>query len=39
LFLAAESQDLDTDITTEQACRMIMSGGLVERDEVFHQEP
>ena len=38
-FLAAESQVLDTDITTDQACRMIMSGGLVERDEVFHQEP
>jgi len=31
-FMVAPSQVLDTDITTEQACRLIMSGGLVERD-------
>jgi len=31
-FMVNESQVLDTDITTEQAFRLIMSGGLVERD-------
>jgi uncharacterized membrane protein len=35
-FMVEESQVLDTDITTEQACRLIMSGGLVERDEGLH---
>lgn len=37
-FLASESQVHDTDITTEQACRLIMSGGLVERDEAYRHE-
>lgn len=35
-FMVAESQVVDTDITTEEACRMIMSGGLVGREEEFH---
>ncbi len=34
-FMVNESQVLDTDITTDQACRLIMSGGLVKRDEGF----
>lgn len=38
-FMVAPSQVLDTDITTEQACRLIMSGGLVERDEGILREP
>ncbi len=38
-FMVAESQVFDTDITTEQACRLIMSGGLVGRDEIFHRVP
>ena len=36
-FLVAESQVLETDITTDQAVRLIMSGGLVERDEGRHE--
>lgn len=38
-FMVNESQILDTDITTEQACRLIMSGGLVERDKGILQDP
>ncbi len=38
-FMVAESQVMDTDITTEQACRLIMSGGLVERDEGYQANP
>ncbi|MBI4721317.1 MAG: DUF502 domain-containing protein [Chitinivibrionia bacterium] len=37
-FLATESQVQFTDITTEQALRMIMSGGLVDRDDSQHLE-
>lgn len=37
-FMVNESQVFDTDITTDQACRLIMSGGLVKRDEVFHND-
>jgi len=37
-FMVAESQVLDTDITTDQACRLIMSGGLVGRDVKFHHD-
>lgn len=33
-FFAAESAVLSTDITIDQAIRLIMSGGLVERDEL-----
>jgi len=38
-FLATESQILETDITIDQAVRLVMSGGLVERDEGFFREP
>jgi uncharacterized membrane protein len=38
-FMVSESQVVDTDITTEQACRLIMSGGLVERDEGIQHYP
>jgi len=37
-FVVSESQVLATDISTEQAIRLIMSGGLVERDEVSPRE-
>jgi uncharacterized membrane protein len=32
-FFVTENQVVETDITTDQAVRLIMSGGLVERDE------
>lgn len=38
-FFADEDQVLETNITTDQAVRLIMSGGLVERDEGFYQRP
>ena len=38
-FMVSESQIMDTDITTDQACRLIMSGGLVARDEGMRNEP
>jgi len=38
-FLMAESQVSSTDITTEQALRLVMSGGLVERDGDIPGEP
>jgi uncharacterized membrane protein len=38
-FMVAESQVRETDITTDQACRLIMSGGLVGRDEIFTHGP
>jgi uncharacterized membrane protein len=38
-FIVAESQVLETDITIDQAVRLVMSGGLVERDECFLHEP
>lgn len=37
-FFVAEDQTLPTDISTEQAFRLIMSGGLVERDECLPPE-
>ena len=37
-FMVSESQVFDTDITTDQACRLIMSGGLVERDKEFNHD-
>jgi len=38
-FMVSESQVLDTDITTDQACRLIMSGGLVEHNEGIQHHP
>lgn len=38
-FLVSESQVLPSDITTEQAFRLIMTGGLVEADEARCQGP
>jgi uncharacterized membrane protein len=38
-FIVAESQVLETDITIDQAVRLVMSGGLVERDEGFFRNP
>jgi uncharacterized membrane protein len=38
-FFAPESQVLQTDITIDQAVRLVMSGGLVERDEGLFREP
>jgi len=38
-FMVTESQVLSTDITTDQACRLIMSGGLVERDDKVQHRP
>lgn len=37
-FVVSETQVQATDISTEQAIRLIMSGGLVERDEVGPRE-
>lgn len=37
-FMVHPSQVLDTDITTNQACRLIMSGGLVARDELLQRD-
>jgi uncharacterized membrane protein len=38
-FIVSESQVLETDITIEQAVRLVMSGGLDERDEGFFHDP
>jgi uncharacterized membrane protein len=37
-FFIAEDQALPTEISTDQAFRLIMSGGLVERDECLPPE-
>ena len=37
-FMVTEGQVMDTDITTEQACRLIMTGGLVASDDGFQHE-